>query len=657
MGEHVASPFNARLVAAGAWLAPSLVAACAGALVTGVVESRGERVLLATALVALLALPVLAIGSLAVRGLIAAWGPRTLAEGWTEERGAMPRLAAWVGVVWLAMLGLAWAMFQGVWLLASWTAFKPNSISFLAPALAVLAIVVIVALSRPAADLFTWLARKIDRGWQKVGPGTLLRPSIIFVGAAITACGAGYAIWLLLIHRRLPDWSPGFLLAPTAGVIATMLAHASWRGGKRVRAIAGGLAGLATLAIIVLGVRAVRDQPADTLALWADSPLARRAIERVFDVEDLRTGAPAPAARAGAPNPDLVLITIDGARADRTPPHGGAAPMPALAELGQRGAVFKFAFAPSPTQRRSLPSILTGVSPHRIRGTATETTLRLDPRHIALAERMRAAGYRTAAFTCCLDDDARTWLRGFEDRKTDDDAVRLAYAARKYIETAQSPLFVWLHVRVPWPANREALAVDQRLAAYDRGLATVDAAIAEIVAAFTGRTPETAPILIVAGSRGEELGEHGQPFGFDDLYNTQLHVPLVIAGPRVKPRNINDTISLVDLVPSIIDLAGRVPPGGATLDGHSFATALTGVRSSTTSQAFAAILPDRGPLTQMAIIRNAWKLIDNGSTVELYDLRTDIEERVNLASQRMQVVGELRALLTARVRAAQNPPF
>jgi arylsulfatase A-like enzyme len=674
MTARVASLLKAKGVAV--WLAPSVVAACVGAVVAGAFESRGDgdRVLIAGGLVATIALPVLVVASIAMRGLVAAWAPARLLESMREERGAMPRLAAWTGVVWLAMLGLAWAMFQGTWLLASWTAFKPNSISFLAPALAVLAIVIIVALSRPAADLFTWLARKIDRVWRSFAPGTLLSAPVIFGGALVTAIGAGYLIWALLISRRLPDASPSIVFGPTAALIVTVLAHAVWRGRPRARpsraliarAIAGGVVVAGTAALIVLGLRSVRAEPATALAIWSDSPLARLAIERTFDVEDIRRDLPLdtikPVARGDA-HPDLVLITLDGVRADRTPPYGGAAPMPALADLGERGTIFKWAFAPSTTLRRSVPSIVTGVAPHRVRGTASETAFRLDPRHIGFAERLRAAGYDTAAFTCGFDalgDATRTWTRGFEHVAGDDDSMRLAYAAKKFVETRTSsaPLLLWVHLRVAWPGDREAMPTDQRLATYDRALAALDRSIAEVVTAFSGRTPDTAPIIVVAGARGEELGEHGQAFREEDLYNTQIHVPLVVAGPKVKPQQVVETVGVIDVMPSLVDLAGYAPPRGTTVDGYSFAPTLIGTRTQVSNVAFAAILPDRGTaLTSMAVVRVNWKLIDTGSSIELYDLRTDPEERTNLASQRTQIVTEMRSLLTTRARAANTLPF
>ncbi len=660
--QHVR--ITGKLIAALAWLAPSIVAALAGALVAGIVEVRGDldRVWIANAAIAPLAIPVLLIAALLARGLYAAWVPESLATELREERGSMPRLAAWVGVVWLGLLGLAWAMFQATWLLASWTAFKVNAISFLAAILAVLALIVLLALSRPAAELFTMVARGIDRRWQRHAPGSLLRPTVIFLGALITACIAGYLISILLVTRRLPELSPGFLLGAIAGLLATAVVHAAWRGPWIARAIGGGVVIVGTLVVIVIGLRALHHEPRTAIAIWSESRLGKLGIESLTDIEDLRDQLPLDGPRLidrGGFHRDLVLITIDGIRADRTPGHGGPAPMAALGDLARRGLVFDWAFAPSPTERRSIPSLVTGISPPRVRGQGSEHGFELDPRHVSIAEKLRAAGYETAAFTCCFDRAERTWLRGFDLRVANNNPVRLAELARDWVKTrtVARPLLLWIHVPVPWPADREALPSDRRLAAYDEGLRVVDRAITQTIGGFAARTVETAPIVVVAGTRGEELGEHGTPFDQDELFNTQLRVPLVIAGPTVRVGRQPDAVSLVDLGPTLIELAGYAPARGMISDGISLAPMLTSPRTSSGSFAFAAVFPDRGPPRAMTVIRGNHKLIDGNGTLELYDLKADPDERANIASSRVQVVAELRALLAARLRAAQISPF
>src|SRR5690606_36872911 len=146
------------------WLAPSAAAASGGAVLAGALEGKGlgdyEASGAAAGFVALVALPLLLAVSAAARGLWVAWQPRSL--DLVEPGGGAPRLAGWLAFVWLAAMALAWVMFQGTWLLAGVTAFKPQRIAWAEPVLAVATALVLVALSRPCARALAWLYGRID---------------------------------------------------------------------------------------------------------------------------------------------------------------------------------------------------------------------------------------------------------------------------------------------------------------------------------------------------------------------------------------------------------------------------------------------------------------------------------------------------------------
>jgi arylsulfatase A-like enzyme len=658
------------------WLVPSVVGACAGAIVTGLVESAGGdwyRRAATAGFVSLLAVPALTVASVIVRGLVAAWQPRVVLASLVEPDGSAPRLAGWVAVIWLATLGLAWAMFQGTWLLASVTAFKPLAIGFAAPILGVATMFLIIVMSRPAALWFAWLARKLDGLCPPRGQGTLLAPRLIIGGALYTAFVAGYLIWQLLVLKRMRTLDTEVLIAPVAGVVATIAVHFAWRGPVRLRAIAGAGVAMMAGAAIAVAVHAANSRPMVALAIWADEPVGRHAIEHLFDLEAIRRDAPIaqwrPLAR-DAVHPDIVLVTITNLRADRTPPYNGPAQMPALRELGQRGSVFAWAFAPTNTARHSIPSIITGVAPNRVRGRLTAFGLWLDPRHVVLAERLRAAGYETAGFVCCKEyfsEEARTgWSRGLEHVVIEEDGLALARAARKWLvererRPGNRPLFVWMHVGEPakWLDGQYPRTDDDRRRLYDRSLASADATLVELLGGFAQRAPDRAPITIVTADHGQGLGEHGQRYQSKNLYDPQIHVPLVIAGPNIKPQRVAETVSLVDLVPTIVDLAGFNLSRSPAIDGRSLVELAIGRRTgeSTHGTAYATMIDGRVGEGRSAVIRGGWKLIDNGLGFELYDLKADPAERYNLFAQRSQIVGELKTLLTTKQRAAEHPPF
>ncbi|MBM3984973.1 MAG: sulfatase [Planctomycetes bacterium] len=98
-------------------------------------------------------------------------------------------------------------------------------------------------------------------------------------------------------------------------------------------------------------------------------------------------GAPPPDTR-----PDLVLVVVDTLRADRLSAYGYARPTsPQLDALGASGAVFLDATAQSSWTLPSMASLLSGRH-------LFVNAKRLPPAVPALAERLAAAGYETAAF-------------------------------------------------------------------------------------------------------------------------------------------------------------------------------------------------------------------------------------------------------------------
>jgi len=196
--------------------------------------------------------------------------------------------------------------------------------------------------------------------------------------------------------------------------------------------------------------------------------------------------------------------------------------------------------------------------------------------------------------------------------------------------------------------------------AYDRALAASDIALGEVLNAFSSRDPQTAPIVIATSDHGESLGDHGQPFHSTDLYNSQIRVPLVIAGPGIAPSRIGETVSLTGLTPTLLELAGFSAPAGPSIDGISFADLTTGARlpDPNAGIAFSAMIRDRSnPGGVTALVRGPWKLIDGPHGFELYDRRNDVNERSNVRALRPREFAELVWELARHRQSAAQSPF
>lgn len=670
----VQSRTRAKLLAALRWLAPSAAAASGGAAAAGLVEGSGMQGALGIAatagFVVLVALPILLATSALARGLVAAWQPRTL--GLIDPDGGAPRLAGWVAYIWLATLALAWLMFQGTWVLAAITAFKPQGIAFAEPVIAVASALLLVAFSRPTARGLTFLYTKLDARVR-------ITPLRLVASLAVKTLVIAYLVWHFFAKKRIGALDFGVLHVPLVAIAGTALVHLVRHRlatfALRGRSVAGALLGACAALLLGCAIYTLTARPALTLAIWGERPLAGLAIDKLFDLDEIRAGVSLaefrPATKPGSPHPDIILITIDTVRADHTPPYGGSAEMPLLRELAARGTVFEWAFAPSNVTRRSIPSMMTGLAPNRVRGRVVGWALRIDPRHVLVAERLLAGGYETAGFVCCYGfwgADFRTGLqRGLEHLEIEPNGMKLAKQARAWLDAREQrnpnkPLFLWMHILEPhnWQNGGSPTTDDDRRRLYDRTLTSSDAMMVELLGAFSDRAPERAPIVIVTADHGEALGDHGQPFHSTDLYNSQIRVPFVVAGPGIRQGRIAETVSLTDLTPTVLELAGFIPPTGPHMDGRSVADLATGRRASTPDggTAFSAMIKDRSnPGGITSVVRGGWKLIDNGATLELYNVHDDPHEARNLARTKPQLYHELQALLRQYMSNASRSPF
>lgn len=629
----------------------------------------------AAGFVALVALPALLVASAVIRSVWHGWQPEQL--GLVEDGGGAPRLAGWLGVVVLGCAALAWAMFQGTWVLAGETAFKPLGVSFAEPVFAVMAVLVAIALSRPVARLLSSLIRRADARWQRRGHRSIVTPRKIVVALAIKLAVLAALFWHFVVRRRLGPIDLSVLETPVVGIAVAVALHLAWsRVPVRVQRIAGAVLGVIGVGLVALALIVSRAQPSLTLSIWGERPVAGLAIDQLFDLDAIRAGVSLaefrPVPRPGAPHPDIVIVTIDTVRADHTPPYGGSAEMPVLRELGVRGAVFDYAFAPSNVTRRSIPSMMIGLAPNRVKGRVVGWALRVDPRHVMLAERLEAGGYDTAGFMCCEGFWGKTFhtglQRGLQHLEIETNGLALARRARAWLDERAKhptgrPLFLWMHVLEPhgWAQGGvESRSEEERKRTYDRSLTAADAVLAELLGSFSQRPPDQAPIIIVTADHGEALGDHGQPYHSTDLYDSQLQVPLVMAGPPIRTGRIPETVSLTDLVPTVLDLAGFVPPTGPSIDGTSFADLATGKRNANPEggTAYAAMIKDRSnPGGITAMIRGRFKLIDTGIGMEMYDIHTDPHEHANILPAHPPAEIQLRKLMRAHNDAADRSPF
>jgi len=671
-----------RLRRAAAWLAPTIALAALTTAIAAVRESAAAvdgalAVATGAGFAVAIGWPVAAALALIGRALTAAWRPRALIAALTDAGGGAPRLVGWIVALIAGAALVAAATNQGVWLFAKATAFKPRTMAVLGPIVMVVVVAAVVLATRAIAVAAAWPAARLEARWARRRGGPLFTPLRVAIAVTALVTAAAWLAWRLAVRPMFGHVDTAELEVLAFVAAALIAGHLAWPGAsagrlRRARTVAA-VAGVAVATVLVgvaLWARAAR--PTLVLAVWGEGGLGADAIDFIYDLYRLRDDVPAtdlvPTRRPGAPQRDVLLVTIDTVRPDRTQAYGGPAATPALVELTRRGTVFDWAFAPSNVTRRSVPALATGLVPPRIHGRVAGWALRMDPRHVTLAERLRAGGYHTIGLFCCEGFWARKRRlgleRGFTDLVIEHDGQALVEAYRermRAVRPGDPPTFTWIHFIElhEWAGGNPALTPELRRR-YDEILTQVDGFVGDLVAATADRPPERQPVVIVTGDHAEALGDHGQPFHSADLYNSQIRVPLIVAGPGIVAARVGEAAAVVDVAPTILDLAGFLPPGLPVMDGRSLADLLTGQRVADPARgtAYATMMIDRFVRERRAaLVHGTWKLIEQGGRFELYDLRTDPGELRDLAGSQPARLDEMKARLRERQALDRLSPF
>lgn len=361
--------------------------------------------------------------------------------------------------------------------------------------------------------------------------------------------------------------------------------------------------------------------------------------------------------------PDLIVVTLDTVRADRTSLYGYAKKTtPALEELAKEGVVFDHAYAAAPDTQRALVPVVSGKPLSETPHAGGEWPV-LDDRGDLLAERLAKVGYRTGAVT------SFTWLRkdrgfaqGFElfdespfreqhpERKvTGPRAIDAAIAMHEKLTSERGPLYLWVHL---FDAHsrylpHEGLSFGSSEANLYLGeIAFVDRELGRLLGAVRASPRGKRTIFLVHGSHGEAFGEHGAKGHGTQLFDEVLRVPFVIAGTGIAPRRIESAVSVYDVAATVADLAGAER---ADLTGISLAAALGGgavARPPVVAHATRRVAVIDWPLKLLSFRPKRGK-----QNLALYDLAADPAEKNDLSKTRSDDLKRLDAL---RLRADET---
>jgi hypothetical protein len=299
---------------------------------------------------------------------------------------------------------------------------------------------------------------------------------------------------------------------------------------------------------------------------------------------------------AGA-RPNIVVFLADTFRADNLSAYGEASGLtPYLNELARGSRLFRRAWSVGTFTLPAHASMFSGVYPHQVGIVGTGRAL--PESLVTIAERLAQDGYRTGAITDSVIvsqkygfDQGFEW---FDERR--DSIAGTAGRVRQFLDADDGrPVFLFVqsyrthlpyrvseHVR--W-SHGEALGIedlefwdlenvrtrlaqgenDPELAAivsdglrnlYRGAVMDLDHGFQSIHQAMEGRGLLDDGYLIFTSDHGEALAEHGAFYHTGPPFEEQSRIPMFIIGPDIEPETVEHAASLVDLAPTLADLAG-----------------------------------------------------------------------------------------------------
>lgn len=305
----------------------------------------------------------------------------------------------------------------------------------------------------------------------------------------------------------------------------------------------------------------------------------------------------------------FLLITIDTLRADHVGAYGYSRKItPALDRLAEEGVVFKNVYCVMPTTVPSHGSLFFSTWP-RIHGSTSNFVHFSNTDLAFLPDVLQKAGYAVGAIVSVphLGKNFQKYASfheiDFPERERNAEST-LRIARRWLGNNKNRKFFLWIHLwdpHSPYDLHPEFMKqihpdadvnfekhyaflkdssytseeVRTMIDLYDNEIAYTDFHLGRFLEDFRAMPAAKRTTIIVTSDHGETLGEllATEGYAFDHgeyLYDHQLHVPLIMVGPKLKHNVVNTTVTLLDIMPTIFQRAGLPRP--PTAQGNSFSS-------------------------------------------------------------------------------------
>jgi len=312
--------------------------------------------------------------------------------------------------------------------------------------------------------------------------------------------------------------------------------------------------------------------------------------------------------------PNVLLISLDTTRADYLGCYGSPdVSTPNMDRLASSGVTFMRTIAPCQCTNPSHASMLTGLYP-AVHGVYDNQT-RLADDVLTLAEILDSRGYATLAAVSArhLNPENANFVQGF-DTFLSCDPIELDAQARhqaffkKLRKISDRSFFAWIHYFDPhgdyappppyhrlYPEgsnfdpvkargsmnhNREEKSgfvdPDAVIPLYKGEISFLDEQIGRLLDFLEEIRADQNTLVILAADHGESMTEKDIYFCHAGLYNSVIHVPMIMALPGKIPEGVqvHSLTSLVDIFPTALDILGY-PHDGKGIHGKSLVPAFS----------------------------------------------------------------------------------
>ncbi len=408
--------------------------------------------------------------------------------------------------------------------------------------------------------------------------------------------------------------------------------------------------------------------------------------------------------RMGRAGLNVLFVSVDTTRADHLGCYGNSrGATPNIDRFASEGSRFAWCISSVPVTLPSHSSMMTGSYPF-VHGARDNGSFQLCAENTTLAEIFKSRGYSTAAEVATILMNRKYGLdQGFEhygdivrpeggaesliflkmagdsrvsstqpgepasapEIKLERDCVDITDQAIRLLEKdrgGSKPFFLFLHYYDPhWPHTApEPFASRFADDAYLAEIANFDAQFGRLMDAVGRLGLDDKTIVILTSDHGEGQGQHGEVTHSAFVYDTTLHVPLIMRckGLISPGQVVKSQVRLIDLPPTLLELTGLPSDLSGQIQGTSLVPLLANPGADLGLVCYSDTIVPKvmyGYSPLRSLRTQKWKYI-LAPTPELYDLESDSLELFNLAPTMTDRPIEMRQELWDLIKNSPKAP-